>query len=433
MFYFELEVSLSWLSPRIWRRFLLHGESTFFDLHEAIQRGFDWESCHLWEFSDERAKPLAGVAHDELERGSVDAKTYLLMDYFGEPKEPGARICSYVYDFGDHWEHQVVLRGFVEGDEEDVAWQRRLLDGEHAGPFEDCGGPPGFERLLKAKKTGVDPWGDEVKALLRHYDFKRIEKFSIEGLKKAFNQRYKARRGPALPRRPKPQEGSAKLDALIQTYIDRLKAKPDLKLEPYQLEVFTLLERCFVLGGDVGHVQLQCEAWALLLEDASLKAKKPEVYAATLFYAIEKMFSTAPFSQREIAQIYGVTVASISGLYKDVHTGLGAHEAALTALCAELFDAEDEGEAFGDGEASPTALVLQALQAQSDVPDEEQALFNAMISFMTQLEASERAGLSKDAREAQFQDLKQQLVAAEPAPKPPKKSEAKGKEKKKKP
>ena len=40
--YFELDVSLQDIQPRIWRRLLLPNTATFAQLHVAIQDSFGW-------------------------------------------------------------------------------------------------------------------------------------------------------------------------------------------------------------------------------------------------------------------------------------------------------------------------------------------------------------------------------------------------------
>ena len=49
--YFDLEVSLLEIEPRIWRRFLIHSEANFMNLHCAVQQAFGWQDCHLYELS----------------------------------------------------------------------------------------------------------------------------------------------------------------------------------------------------------------------------------------------------------------------------------------------------------------------------------------------------------------------------------------------
>ncbi len=48
------------------------------------------------------------------------------------------------YDFGDDWEHQIVVEAIIE-DGDDRA---HCTGGKRAAPPEDCGGPWGYEELL---------------------------------------------------------------------------------------------------------------------------------------------------------------------------------------------------------------------------------------------------------------------------------------------
>jgi hypothetical protein len=48
---------------------------------------------------------------------------------------------GYQYDFGDDWEHDVVLERIVNGAE---VVETTCLEGERACPPEDVGGPPGY-------------------------------------------------------------------------------------------------------------------------------------------------------------------------------------------------------------------------------------------------------------------------------------------------
>lgn len=54
---------------------------------------------------------------------------------------------SYTYDFGDNWEHEILFEG-RQAAGPGVKYPL-CLEGERAGPPEDCGGPPIFEHLLE--------------------------------------------------------------------------------------------------------------------------------------------------------------------------------------------------------------------------------------------------------------------------------------------
>jgi hypothetical protein len=112
--YFELDVALQEIQPRIWRRFLIRTTSTFAQLHKAIQQSFGWQDYHLWEFRLPTfdGAPIAGVPTDEdFGRPTPDARDVKLSSYF-----TGKNVtewCEYVYDFGDDWCHEVMLIGVV--------------------------------------------------------------------------------------------------------------------------------------------------------------------------------------------------------------------------------------------------------------------------------------------------------------------------------
>ena len=151
--YFDLEISLLEIEPRIWRRFQLAASSNFKTLHGAIQDAFGWQRKHLFEFrhleqTNSRPKPRvrriarceqAEILDDEIVPFADELK---LSSFFAGNEDH----CLYLYDFGDGWQHLVQLKDVVESDER---FMRRLIDGAMACPPEDCGGPPGYEQMLE--------------------------------------------------------------------------------------------------------------------------------------------------------------------------------------------------------------------------------------------------------------------------------------------
>lgn len=152
--YYDFEVSLSDIQPRIWRRFLLRTTASFDLLHHAIQDAFGWQDYHLFEFRVPSTPPrsVAGIPHDE-EYGppTPDAKRVKLTSYF--TGRTVVEWCEYEYDFGDGWSHEVKLMGLVT---EKESFRRRLLAGERSGPREDSGGVPGYRRITEFLRTGID-------------------------------------------------------------------------------------------------------------------------------------------------------------------------------------------------------------------------------------------------------------------------------------
>ena len=185
--YYEFEVTLLDIKPRIWRRFLLRTDSSFADLHRAIQDAMGWYDSHLWAFmgSGRDMEPIAGVPEEEFgdEGETPDARKVKLVSFFGQGE--GAKKCLYLYDFGDDWRHQVELKGIEDFDKK---FKRRLLAGKRACPMEDCGSTPGYERMVEFLKTGKDPYGDgdeELREWMGDWD---PDAFDLDDAKKDFDR-----------------------------------------------------------------------------------------------------------------------------------------------------------------------------------------------------------------------------------------------------
>jgi hypothetical protein len=61
---------------------------------------------------------------------------------------------GYEYDFGDSWEHDLILERIVTGVEVTDA---TCIEGERACPPEDVGGPPGYMEYLETKRDPSCP------------------------------------------------------------------------------------------------------------------------------------------------------------------------------------------------------------------------------------------------------------------------------------
>ena len=73
----------------------------------------------------------------------------------------GVRRFAYVYDFGDDWEHDILVEKIIGGNS---GGERPLcLAGKRHRPPEDCGGPWGYGEFLEAFRN---PGHEEHKAML---------------------------------------------------------------------------------------------------------------------------------------------------------------------------------------------------------------------------------------------------------------------------
>jgi Plasmid pRiA4b ORF-3-like protein len=58
----------------------------------------------------------------------------------------------YEYDFGDGWQHELLLEEVLLGDE---AFQQTCVAGKRCCPPEDCGGPQGLQSFSKHSRTPI--------------------------------------------------------------------------------------------------------------------------------------------------------------------------------------------------------------------------------------------------------------------------------------
>lgn len=143
----QFRIELMGVTPGIWRRIEVPSSYSFWDMHVAIQDSMGWLDYHLHEFCIEQghdAKPISiGILEGEFDTEFLPGWEVPVSRYLGEPGDE----CLYMYDFGDGWEHRVVL--------EDIHPQQRgvkypvCTDGERACPPEDCGGIGGYYTLLE--------------------------------------------------------------------------------------------------------------------------------------------------------------------------------------------------------------------------------------------------------------------------------------------
>jgi Plasmid pRiA4b ORF-3-like protein len=145
----QLKVTFLGADPPIWRRLLVPANRTLAQLHRVLQIAMGWENQHLHEFrAGERriGRPEAEGPFTRTTRVK-DERTVKLSDVL--PKE-GTQII-YNYDFGDGWEHGIVLEKRLPAEAETTV--PVCTDGERACPPEDCVGIPGYAELLQASLT----------------------------------------------------------------------------------------------------------------------------------------------------------------------------------------------------------------------------------------------------------------------------------------
>lgn len=138
---FGLRISLLDHRPEIWRRVLVHGSLRLDQLHLVFQEVMGWTNSHLHRFRIGDA--LYGMHFEDWPDEELHEVEFKLADV----ARAGERF-RYDYDFGDSWEHEVVVK---RADTiHPVLKFAVCVAGENACPPEDCGGTGGYADLLEA-------------------------------------------------------------------------------------------------------------------------------------------------------------------------------------------------------------------------------------------------------------------------------------------
>jgi hypothetical protein len=144
----SLKITLRDIKPPIWRRILVPRIMTLGDLHVAIQVVMGWQNGHLHAFE---------VAREQYgEPGSMEDISNENRLTIGGLIKLGISRFRYTYDFGDNWEHEILIEKTPPKGPAVAAFPA-CVAGKRSCPPEDCGGPFGYDDLLMVLKDPAHP------------------------------------------------------------------------------------------------------------------------------------------------------------------------------------------------------------------------------------------------------------------------------------
>jgi len=163
---YQIKITLMYSDPAIWRRIVVPAGIKLNRLHDVIQRVMPWTNSHLHHFiigerrkrgSELRYYGLVNLDFADPDDKTLNEKKFTLADLAPDTK---AKI-TYEYDFGDGWEHEIVVEKILPLDAgfKHVA----CLAGENACPPDDCGGIGGYYNMLEILGDPDAPDHDQLK------------------------------------------------------------------------------------------------------------------------------------------------------------------------------------------------------------------------------------------------------------------------------
>jgi hypothetical protein len=148
---YQVKVALRGAKPPIWRRLEVPADTSLARLHAILQTAFDWDDSHLHVFET----PYGRFGAPDM---SLDQHAEVPVSLDQVLPDVKAEI-TYTYDFGDGWEHEIVLEKILDPDP--AVRNPRCTGGRRAAPPEDCGGIWGYEALLEILDDPRHPEHDE--------------------------------------------------------------------------------------------------------------------------------------------------------------------------------------------------------------------------------------------------------------------------------
>lgn len=152
---YQVKITLNGIKPLIWRRLLVEGDILLDEFSETIQSAMGWDGYHLYDFY------IDGLSYqlpneDDFDSGDEDSSQTFLRDVVFKEKQK----FIYTYDFGDSWEHTVLIEKILPLDNNKV--YPLCIQGKRNCPPDDCGGIWGYQNFLKAIKDKNHPEHEEL-------------------------------------------------------------------------------------------------------------------------------------------------------------------------------------------------------------------------------------------------------------------------------
>jgi len=151
---YQLKITLRDSKPPIWRQVLVDGSINLYELHEIIQIAMGWTDSHLHQFIIDEEYYI--IPDPYAIRPLKDERRFRLNQITSEVKTE----FIYEYDFGDSWEHQILVEKIFNPDS-DILYPV-CIKGKRACPPEDVGGVWGYEELLEAMGDSDNPRHQDI-------------------------------------------------------------------------------------------------------------------------------------------------------------------------------------------------------------------------------------------------------------------------------
>ena len=184
---FQIKITLKETKPPIWRRIQVKSITRMVDLHLILQTVMGWDNGHLHQYvvGKRPFQQLIGTRDDDAFGDTFDVTDETRVKLSDIVTAPKFKF-TYEYDFGDGWEHELVVEKILSADP-NVAYPN-CLAGKLCCPPEDVGGTWGYYDFLEKIKDENHPDHEEMMEWAGD-DFDP-DYFSVEDVNQALRNRF---------------------------------------------------------------------------------------------------------------------------------------------------------------------------------------------------------------------------------------------------
>jgi Plasmid pRiA4b ORF-3-like protein len=171
---FQLKISIKGAKPPIWRRVHIPNTLSLHQFHQVIQAAMGWTNSHLYSFDTRHGEFEYPDEEYEFDANrTYDSSKAILGNVVDEENDK----ISYTYDFGDNWQHQILLEKILEDQKLNFPV---CLKGKRNRPLEDSGGIQHYQHVLEVL-SNPDIKDEEVMFFRERFEDHNPEEFDLKG------------------------------------------------------------------------------------------------------------------------------------------------------------------------------------------------------------------------------------------------------------
>lgn len=153
------------------REFIIPSGLNFYELHLIIQKAMAWDNSHLARFGgDNKFIHLDEEQFGNLRHGNNELQHFYAEDILVDDILTNEVNLTYLYDFGDDWEHYVELIAYLKEDEPVYPCVTKK---KGPIPVENSGGVDGLADIMAVYKDKSHTDHDEVLEWLKESNFRK--------------------------------------------------------------------------------------------------------------------------------------------------------------------------------------------------------------------------------------------------------------------